>query len=71
MALFSPMQIADFLMRWLNYQHTLWFLDGVISSALFDRCILRVGFTEAIVDGGEWRAFFSENELTATKVSYM
>ena len=34
-------------------RRTLWFLDGVRSSALFDRCIRRVGLIDAMVDGGE------------------
>ena len=38
-----------------------------MSSALFDRCILRVGLTEAMVEGGECSVFFSENEFTANK----
>ena len=50
---------------------TLWFLDGVRSSALFDRCIRRVGLIDAMVDGGECSGFFvSENEFTSKSRKY-
>ena len=53
------------------YPHPLTFRvileEGAISSALLDLCIRRVGFTEAIVEGGEDRfPWLDENEFTET-----
>ena len=50
---------------------TLLILEGVISSALLDRWILRVGLTDAIVDGGDVTPppLFSEKEFTEMRMN--